>query len=436
MSKNFEKEYIALAFTACKMENPTASKITKNTLENELKQQFGNNKEFIIKENGDGSFIIEVENSERLYYAKDTGEIIDSDNTIKISTADEFKNFRDDVNNGNTYEGKYVCLTNDITLNTNENWQPIAQYSDTNPENNCQFKGVFDGKLYSIYGLHIDKENERYQGLFGNNSGTIQNVIISENSYIMGKGNTGAIVGYNTGKVLNCINNSPVYSNLNNTGGVVGKNEGYVFNCYNFGNVNCTANATGGVVGWNCDKGIIENCKNEADTIVGYTATGGISGSNDGKILKCYNCKPITSNGIPSEEYSIVGGISGSCKGDILNSYNTGAITSEYGDVGGICGYSSETSTIMNCYNIGQVTSSSHLTGGIGGYLGGSISHCYYLTGTSDKAYYRVVSNETVLKLEQSFMTSNDFLNILNTNETNYKITSNLNNSYPILTWQ
>ena len=67
---------------------------------------------------------------------------------VKISTAEELKAFRDDVNSGNTYEGKYVYLTNDITLNSSEEWEPIGKDSSGQGLSRA-FSGIFDGIMQS-----------------------------------------------------------------------------------------------------------------------------------------------------------------------------------------------------------------------------------------------------------------------------------------------
>ena len=89
---------------------------------------------------------------------------------VKISTAEELKAFRDDVNSGNTYEGKYVYLTNDISLDINEEWKPIGLYpmesSSPDDETNKPFKGIFDGNRHEINGIYINTNN-KVQGLFG-----------------------------------------------------------------------------------------------------------------------------------------------------------------------------------------------------------------------------------------------------------------------------
>ena len=140
-----EKEGLELAVTSSQMEDVNTLEITEAKLSDAIKQQFGNNKNFSITDNGDGSFLVSMNDTKRMYYVDETGEIIEQNKILKISTADELKSFRDDVNSGNTYEGWYVYLANDITLNINEEWEPIGLYyndsSSPENENNKSFKG-------------------------------------------------------------------------------------------------------------------------------------------------------------------------------------------------------------------------------------------------------------------------------------------------------
>ena len=97
-----EKEEISLAITTSKMENiDNTTKINKESFEKIFRQQY--NKNITIDGNEDNSFNITFNESNRTYYVSEYGDIIDDSNVLKISTADEFKKFRDSVNNGNNY---------------------------------------------------------------------------------------------------------------------------------------------------------------------------------------------------------------------------------------------------------------------------------------------------------------------------------------------
>ena len=91
--------------------------------------------------------------------------------------------------------------------------------------------------------------------------------------------------------------------------------------------------------------------------------------------------------------YQYIGGIVGyapySSNVIITNCYNEGSVTGSGGDVGGIVGYASSSSTITNCYNTGSVTGSGYNVGGIVGYADyySTITNCYNtgsVTGSND----------------------------------------------------
>ena len=178
-----EKEGVGLAITSSQMENVSSLEIRKKNLENALKSQFGNNVNFTVTDNGDGSFTIEFDNTDRMYYVESSGKVIENDNILRIRTAEELKTFRNEVNSGNTFEEKIVLLMNDIILDINEEWKPIGLYpmdttGPTDDEHNRPFKGIFDGKGYAIDGIKINT-TEKGNGLFGIiNGGTVKNLVI------------------------------------------------------------------------------------------------------------------------------------------------------------------------------------------------------------------------------------------------------------------
>ncbi len=208
---------------------------------------------------------------------------------LKITTADELKAFRDDVNSGNTYEDWYVYLANNITLDINEEWKPIGLYpmENTSPadESNKPFKGIFDGCGYEINGIYINT-TDKVKGLFGLVlGGKISNLGIGENCNITGNLSVGAMAGYlYKGTIaINCYNKS------NLTGGIYsGALFGQAYdncnieNCYNIGNIVGTTKV-GGIVGelgvsstYNTI-GIMKNSyslKNSCEDICGYVVEG------------------------------------------------------------------------------------------------------------------------------------------------------------------
>ncbi len=416
-----EREAIELALAGMQIGSMQETGMTKAELENSLKEQFGD--EASVEENEDGSFLVTI--GENQYYVGEDGEIIDSSNMIEISTANELKVFRDDVNNGNTYEGKYVYLTDDITLNINEEWEPIGYYfqniEDTSikdsiyNENNKPFLGIFDGQGHTVDYMNINN-SKNGQGLFGIVSkGQIKNINLGENCNINMKGmGCGGIVGiaFDTGIIYNCNN----YANIEQTrGGIIGQVVGSITisNCINYGNLN---NAGGGIVGfsngldWNEFEGKyhrITNCANYGNISGNENNVGGIVGYFKGNILNCFN------NGEINTTVGAVGGIVGSIAGKVQNCYNTKMVK---GDrvVGGIVGHLERAyhSLIENCYNIGNVTG---VNGNVGEIFGrntnnmSEIVNCYNSSDTFS-------ASDLGAEFEED--------------------TENINQGYPILKWQ
>ena len=270
-----QKEAIELAIASVQAQGTL--ELDKTKLEIALQSQLGDTS-YTLTENGDGSFQLQI--AERSYYIDSTGEVITEEDMIAIGSAEELKAFRDDVNSGNTYEGKYVYLTSDITLNINEEWKTIGIYLNENTsvldDTNKPFKGIFDGKNYTIDGLKITSQ-EKGKGLFGLiNNGTVKNITIGENCNINAGVSFGTIAGYvcNNGSVENCINKANLKASGTNFGGIVGTNAegGEVKRCGNIGNLE------------------------------GTIRVGGIVGSNVGTVLYCFNEGIIQSN-------ELVGGI-------------------------------------------------------------------------------------------------------------------------------
>lgn len=236
-----------------------------------------------------------------------------------ICTGAELSYLATQVNNGNSYEGKYFQLASDINLGE-RNWTPIG-----NSENS--FKGVFDGAGHVIANANIvistwSNTSVTSYGIFGsigNGSSTtiIRNVIFegitvnittartTTTNNTTAKGyHIGVVAGtmYNKSQIENCIvKNSNVedantitlrnYSSQVSVGGIVG----YVTNTYYD----------------NADPGIdnrcsIKNCFSDTDidlsiaayrpilstdrTSVGGFHSGGIVGTIRGQAIWPENC--------------------------------------------------------------------------------------------------------------------------------------------------
>ena len=233
------------------------------------------------------------------------------------------------VNDGESYQGKFFRLDNDISYDVAD-----AVYTPIGTEEH-PFKGTFDGNGNRIEYASSEPDNEElyandYQGLFGfigtggtvknlgtyrctfigisyvggiaaYNAGTIENCRI-DHYYSYGWGGImfsadnstcfGTVAGYNSGVVRECVSAAPInnqaldsYSNVTKVGGIVGHNTGTIQNCLYLGsNVNGTV-YVGAIVGHNEGGTLINNFYHDnGNQTNGNVAAGTVKGvgvSND-----------------------------------------------------------------------------------------------------------------------------------------------------------
>ena len=338
--------------------------------------------------------------------------------------------------NDSDYQGKYYKLGADIVLNEGKiiddkgalvadstklhKWTPIGNSS-------VAFTGNFDGNNHTVSGMFVNTTST-HNGLFGNSSGTVQNVSL-ENSWVSGGKFTGGLAGYNTGTVEKLTNLASVSGKEECVGGVVGDsyqknyssnsviknvvNKGIVSGSSKVGGVaGCAANVTlddaenlspidgvgfvGGVVGiiGNSSRNEFKNLKNNGK-ITAKHFVGGISGLCGGnasysKESSSYSCIEGNKCGIYSNAYNqgtvagkrYVGGISGvACSGTISSLGNVADIEGEYGTAGVVGSASYVTS--KNLYNRGNIHGGDFV-GGIFSYNKEGVTSAAYSTGKVD----------------------------------------------------
>lgn len=204
-----------------------------------------------------------------------------------------------------------LSLERDIDL-AGVNWIPIGQRNN--------FAGTFNGNNHAITGLSVVVATG-YAGLFGNLTGTVQNLQVEGSVTASGKVMAvGGIVGYSAGgTVQNCLSKVNILASQVNypVGGVVGESSNKpndntasstVNLCWNEGTVTGGSGSTGGIVGKN-SKGTVTNCANFGG-VKGSSAAGGIVGS--GAVANSYNLGDVT--GAKGSAYGI-------SNGAVANSY-------------------------------------------------------------------------------------------------------------------
>ncbi len=370
----------------------------------------------------------------------------------------------------------------DNTQNNLENVEEKATVVDEVSENVVaeeklkRFAGIFNGNGFTIRGVYIDSD-KNYQGLFGHSSGIIQNLAI-KNSYISGGNGTGALIGLNAGIIQNCYTENTIvkgksdkvggivgitmsgskiencYTKLgsiegnNASGGIVGyaNNNASILASYNMANITGKA-YTGGIVGIMFYGSIIQSTYNTG-TIVGSDYTGGIAGYTATQIEKCYNTGSVTGEnyvgGIVGVNFTMgniiisyntgnvignnnIGGIAGTNNASISSCYNVGKIETEGYRAGGICGQNGTDSYIYTSYNVGDIEGKRNL-GGIAGGDFGTSSNCYYLKDAS-------IAIENEEQCRNSEQIKADILSDLGAEFTKDD-SANINQGYPVLTWQ
>ena len=182
----------------------------------------------------------------------------------------------------------------------------------------------------------------------------------------------------------------------------------------------------GGISGESCYDLQIYSCFSSV-TVVGNNYCGGIIGSLDygDDVYNCYNLGLVSGS-------SYVGGIVGNINegGTVKNCYNLGTVSSTSDYVGGIAGKMDVgDSDIFNCYNAGNITTTSICKGGICSDISGS-TNCYYLQGTITDSSATVTTSANLKSVD--WLVAN-----LSWSATAWKNDSkNINNGYPILSWQ
>lgn len=302
-----------------------------------------------------------------------------------IETPSELVYLASQVNNGNTFQGKYIKITRQLNFDPDKEFVPIGF-------NGKSFKGIlYADEMIEITGININKKEHEKIGLIGYlDGGKVKNIKVKGN--IIGKNDVGGIAGYIKNSVIeNCENNANVEgtyvteSTVNEglrIGGIVGNIEsGNIKNCINYGNVIGKNNnktkkgkCVGGIVGFinnTTTKVTIENCINLGNITAEYQQVGGIVGAKYGSkatlIKNCINYGKVIANNKVQVSGAmksgcaggIIGAISDNITGtEVIDCINDGNVYSNYSSsVGDILGYkeSGKQYNLQNCENFAEI---------------------------------------------------------------------------------
>ncbi len=299
-----------------------------------------------------------------------------------IDTAEKLAYISENYDSSDIY-GHYFMQTADISLSSYSPWTPINQSSTARAY-------YYNGNNYSITNLTVSSTSS-YSGLFGYNSGYIQNLTVS--GMVSGGQYTGGIVGRSSASITDCDSSVNVSSSSSHVGGVVGYTTNTISSCASTGTVS-GGNYTGGVVGYISSTISSSNHRTgQVSTSTANAYIGGVAGYSSSSITSCYNSATVSSS-----SYGRIGGVVGNFAGSSLSSsYNTGTVRSTYtssgaGYIGGVAGYvaSTVTKTLTSVRNTGSVSGSGTATrvGGVFGYFTGTATATVYNSGSVSGAYY------------------------------------------------
>ena len=217
------------------------------------------------------------------------------DNVLEISTAEELKNFADDVNSGNDYSGKKIQLMDDIDLSAYDNWVTIGK------KNIAVFKGEFDGKGKTIRNLKLSGPGGQV-GFFGKAVGSnIHDFTIdgaeAYYTYQDAEHGSGIVIGeaFN-GQMKNIhVKNANIVANAAYVGGIVGHGYMDITDCSFEGKISGSAVQVGGIAG---SGGFTATRCTVIGDIHGDTWVGGIIGNcqDGGAYTDCYVKGNVSAN--------------------------------------------------------------------------------------------------------------------------------------------
>jgi hypothetical protein len=383
--------------------------------------------------------VITIVTSAQAKYSGGTGS---PDDPYLISTAEDMNQI------GRNYTDWDKCfkLTADINLSAYTG----TQFSRIGTDDKHAFSGVFDGNGYTISGFTYTAPTRDYIGVFGDISGTIENVSLVDVN-ITGRSYVGGLVGYSGGNISNCYSAGVIRGGDNSRyiGGLVGcigndEYWGYINNCHStsvvtggngsaylgglagqivnseIGNCYSTGAVTGGdssvylgglvgVIGspngneyeyW--DEGYISNC-HSTGTVTGgdYSYNlGGLVGGNYysyGYISECYSTGAV-SGGYDSDSLGGLVGYEENCY--VADCYATGEVAGDY-DAGGLVGLKESYSTITGCYSSGSVSGYMYVGGLVGWDNGGQeTTDSFWDTNTSGQSWSAGGTGKTTVEMK------------------------------------
>lgn len=338
------------------------------------------------------------------------------ENPYKISTAGQWKTFATNVRLGETYEGKYIELTDDISVA----YIPVGYFNQKKA-----FKGHFNGNNHTVRILDCSENWDR--GLFsfcvdaeiknirvtGKIRGTVTLAGIcaaAENTTFENCVNDADISSINDdyiagicgitsgGKYISCTNNGTIYSAIAEAGGIVARCAGgnpEFIDCRNNGTVSAATHRVGGIVGYSAANVTIKRCVNNAQ-LKGSSCLGGMIGylENGAGIFSCINTDKGNMDCVAYAAGMIGNVASSNGAVRICNCANFGKMNVTNGYCAGIVvNFENNNLTAVNCFNGHKALLYIYNCGAITAGAGkGSYTNCYCIDGTVTDAHATTLS--------------------------------------------
>lgn len=333
-----------------------------------------------------------------------------------INSADDWNSLM--ANDGNDFTGKYLVLTNNISLpssyKVNYSFNGfIKGYGHTLSLPSTATKAVFasigkNGRIedvvFSVSSMTINSyDNSDYYGVVCNtNHGLINRCSVDAVGINISFSSIkfGVVCGENLGEVSNTdaiVDEVTICSSF--FGGICCLNSAYVLGCSVSGK--CTFKSqkagnnayAGGIAYKNSSGSVISHCLNDLNfsfASINYSWSsvncGGICMDNLGLVSYSVNKSDIISPSSSSTSAKL-GGVSGNNSGEISNCVNRGGISSSLtsATIGGIVADGHKVSTVRSCIFsnvISSYSNSQHCRAVVGWPDLSQISNCYYLSQT------------------------------------------------------
>jgi hypothetical protein len=289
---------------------------------------------------------------------------------IEIATLNDLQLINNDLT-------AHYCLIANIDATETKEWNDGKGF---NPIDNS-FKGILNGRNYTLRNLFINRPEETNVGLFKCVEGIVKNINLSDVK-IIGKNIVGSLVGLNyESTILGCKSSGEV-TGEESVGGLVGVNDARsnILKCYSSvivsGNVQI-----GGLAGTNKDGSNIIECSSSCKVLANKYDGGGIAGIN----IKNSNISFCMSSGNISGESGI----------------------------GGLVGTNMKDSTILSCISTCHVSGERFLGGLIANNLDADAHNSYWDIQTSGITLSKRGYGKTTKELQQQITFKNwDFENI------------------------